>query len=135
MKSASAGAASGCVVWLLTFGSVGFCLAMLSMPVGLFTSDSEFVVARVLGPMLCPDETTPHVVSHRIRTDEPGIHTVYELHCTNVTGVVVKKDGTYALLWVGLVGCVGLAIAALIALILAAPAGALFSKFLNRRQR
>jgi uncharacterized membrane protein YdjX (TVP38/TMEM64 family) len=37
--------------------------------------------------------------------------------------------------WIGIIALIGLVIAALLAFALAAPAGALIAKFLNRRQK
>jgi hypothetical protein len=60
--------------------------------------------------------------------------TAYELHCVESTGEVVKRDPiVYAFVWNGIFAGVGLIIAMAISFALAAPAGALIAKFLNRK--
>jgi hypothetical protein len=137
MKTVSRGAMSGCLVWLVVFGLLSACLCPLAMLAAGITSatNAEFV-AQALGPALCPPETTPHIASYATTIHEDGADkpaTGYELRCLDAAGLVAaNRGGSYALLWSGLLGAGGLALAALLALLLAAPAGALFARLTKR---
>lgn len=140
MKSVSAGAASGCVVWLLTFAAVSMCLCPLSIAVGGITSaTSSGYVAGLVGPMLCPADTTPEIHTFATTTtDDFGNRqpaTGYELRCLGANGEVVKNTGpTYAFVWIGLLSVVGLVLSALLAILLAVPAGAIIARLTGRGQ-
>jgi len=58
------------------------------------------------------------------------------LHCVDANGAILKKDPVlYAFLWIGIVAVIGLVIAAVFALTLAALAGLLISKTFDQRQK
>ena len=138
MKSSPIGAVSGCVVWIVMFGILGSCTLPVAMMVGGFTSASNYAL-RTLGPILCPNGTTAELHSYATTTtDEYGNSqpsTVYELYCVDANGVILKKDPIlYAFLWNGMMSVIGLVIAALLAFALAAPAGVIVTKLLNRGQ-
>ena len=136
MKSATAGAISGCLVWGIVFGAISTCLFPLAMMAGGFTSASSFAM-QTLGPWICPSGTTAQPYSYATTTtDEFGNSrpsTAYELHCVDESGEVVKNDPVlYAFLWIGTIAIVGLAVSALLAFALAAPAGVLIGRLINR---
>jgi hypothetical protein len=137
MRPTTAGAVSGCIVWGIVFGGISTCLFPLAMLVGGFTSASNFAM-QTLGTMICPAGTTAQAYSYATTTtDEFGNSqpsTAYELHCVDESGQVVKNDPVlYAFLWIGIFAVVGLAVSALLAFVLAAPAGVLIGRFLNKR--
>ncbi|MBN2119288.1 MAG: hypothetical protein JW730_22140 [Anaerolineales bacterium] len=139
MKPKATGTLSGCIVWIIAFGILSSCILPMAMIIGGFTSVSSFAM-QTLEPVICPDGTTAKPYSYATTTtDEYGNSqpsTAYELHCVDANGVVVKEDPIlYAFVWIGILALIGLVIAALLAFALAAPAGALIAKFLNRRQR
>jgi len=138
MKSRTTGAVSGCIVWIIVFGILSSCILPAAMMVGGFTSASNFAM-QTLGSMICPDGTTAKPYSYATTTtDEYGNSqpsTAYELHCVDVNGVILKKDPLlYAFIWIGIIAVIGLAITALLAFALAAPAGVLIARLLNRGQ-
>ncbi|HUE97874.1 MAG TPA: hypothetical protein VMN99_01395 [Anaerolineales bacterium] len=139
MKPRKTGALSGCIVWIIVFGVASACLLPAGVVVGGFTSVSNFAM-QTLEPVICPDGTTAESYSYpTTMIDEFGNtqpSTAYELHCVDTSGTVVKEDPIlYAFLWMGIVAAIGLGIAAVLAFALAAPAGVLISRLLNRRQK
>lgn len=133
------GAVSGCIVWIIVFGILSLCLLPVSMIIGGFTSVSNFAM-QTLGPLICPDGTTAESYSYATTTtDEFGNSqpsTAYELHCIDASGAVVKEDPVlYAFIWIGFIVVIGLVIAALLAFALAAPAGMLIARLLNRNKQ
>ena len=139
MKPKATGTLSGCLVWIIAFGILSTCILPVAMAVGGITSFSRFAM-QTLEPVICPEGTTAESYSYATTTtDEYGNtqpSTAYELHCVDANGVVVKEDPIlYAFVWIGIIALIGLVIAALLAFALAAPAGALIAKFLNRRQK
>jgi hypothetical protein len=132
------GAASGCLVWLITFAILSMCLCPVAAAVGGITSttNSDFV-AGLVGPYLCPAGTTPEIVTYATTMrDENGVDhpaTGYEMHCNDAAGELVRNAGpTYGFVWVGLLGVVGVVVAALLAVVLAVPAGALVARLTRR---
>jgi hypothetical protein len=109
------------------------------MMISGFTAPSKFAM-QILGPMLCPAGTTAESYSYpSTTTDQYGNtqpSTAYELHCIDINGTVVKEDPVqYAFLWMGIMVVTGLLIAALLAFALAAPAGVLVTRLLNRSKK
>jgi hypothetical protein len=93
-----------------------------------------------IGPLICPEGTAAQSYSYATTTtDEYGNSqpsTAYELHCVDSNGEVVKEDPVlYAFLWIGIIAVTGLGIAALLAFALAAPAGGLIAKVLDRNKK
>jgi ABC-type glycerol-3-phosphate transport system permease component len=139
METAKTGTISGCIVWIIVFGIFSACLLPVAMIVGGVTSVSNFAM-QTMGPIICPGGTISKSYSYATTTtDEYGNSqpsTAYELHCVDTNGIVVKEDTIlYAFLWIGIIAIIGLVIAALLALVLAAPAGVLISRLLHRRQK
>lgn len=139
MKPKATGTISGCIVWIIAFGMVSLCILPIAMIIGGATSVSSFAM-QTLAPVICPEETTAESYSYAsTTTDEYGNSqptTAYEMHCVDANGTVVKKDPIlYGFLWIGMIAVIGLVIAALLAFALAAPAGVLITKLLNRRQK
>jgi hypothetical protein len=139
MKAAKTGTISGCIVWIIVFGILSTCILPAAMMIGGFTSVSNFAM-QTLAPIICPDGTTAESYSYATTTTDEFGHsqpsTAYELHCVDTNGVVVKEDPIlYAFLWIGIIAAIGLIIAVLFSFALAAPAGVLISKLLNRRQK
>ena len=138
MKSLKTGAVSGCIIWVLLIGIVSSCVLPISIVIGSVTSFSNFAI-QTTGKYICPENTTPQSYSYETTSqDEYGNYTpatAYELQCVDASGEIVKTDPiVYAFLWDGIFAVVGLIIAILITFALAAPAGALVAKFLNRNK-
>jgi hypothetical protein len=139
MNPKSTGAVSSCLIWIIVFGVISSCLVPLGMIVGGATSASNFAM-QTLAPLICPEGTTADSYSYpTTREDEFGNtqpSTAYELHCVDASGTVVKEDPVlYAFLWMGIIVVIGLVLAAGLAFLLAAPAGVLISRMLDRAQR
>lgn len=138
MKSLKLGAASGCVVWLVTFFILGGCLVPVGLLAGSITSTvTGDAVAEILTPYMCPEGSEGKIHTYpTTTTDEYGFEqpsTGFEMRCVDATGEIVKDLGpTYGFVWIGLLGGAALIVAALLALLLAAPAGALLAKLFNR---
>ena len=139
MKTTSAGALSGCIVWTIVFGILSLCFLPMSMMIGGFTSVSGFAMQTV-SPLICPEGTTAKSYSYATTTtDEFGNSqpsTAYEIHCIDAMGIVVKEDPVlYAFLWIGIIAGIGLVIAATLAFALAAPAGMMIARVLERNKK
>jgi hypothetical protein len=130
MKQAATGTISGCLVWIISFGVIGMCILPVSMAVGGLTSVSDFAVKQT-GAIVCPNNTTPKIRS--FATYGSGPSTTSVLQCVDASGNVVKEDPVgFAFLWIGIIAVIGLVISALLAFALAAPAGVLIGRFINR---
>jgi len=139
MKPASTGTLSGCLVWVIAFGVISSCILPLAMIAGGITSASNFAIQQT-GKFICPDNTTPDVYSYETTTtDEYGNSqpaTAYELQCKDANGTVVKTDPVgYSFLWIGIFAGIGLFLSGVLAFALAAPAGVLIARFLNRSKK
>jgi hypothetical protein len=140
MKSAKTGAVSGCILWVLVFGILCMCLFPVTMVVGSITSTvTGDSVARILGPRLCPAGSTAEIFTYETTTtDENGFETpttAYEMRCVDANGNIVKDLGpTYAFIWMGILGGIGLILSAVLAFLLAAPAGALIARVFQKKQ-
>ena len=136
MKSASAGTASGCVIWLIVFAIASTCLLPVAMGVGGSTSGMDFV-GRFVGGFECPKGTTPHMNSYATTTfDDNGFEepaTGHELQCLSAGGEVVKTDPVaFGFIWIGILAVAGLVVAAVLAFALAAPAGVLIGRAFSK---
>jgi len=130
MKQAATGTISGCLVWIITFGVIGMCILPVSIAVGGLTSVSDFAVKQT-GAIVCPNNTTPKI--RAFATYGSGPSTTSVLQCVDASGNVVKEDPVgFAFLWIGIIAVIGLIISALLAFALAAPAGVLIGRFINR---
>lgn len=139
MTKLSAGTVSGCLVWVLVFSVISMCLLPAAMIIGGITSGADFT-AKILGRVYCSEDTTPEIYSYpTTTTDEFGNSqpaTGYELHCVDANGEVVNTSAVgYAFLWTGILAGVGLLVSAILAFVLAAPAGVLIGKAMNRNKR
>ncbi|MBK8904928.1 MAG: hypothetical protein IPM53_27360 [Anaerolineaceae bacterium] len=138
MKATAVGTTSGCVIWILAFGLVSLCLCPIAVVIGtLSTTLGADTVAGILGPYLCPDESTAEVVTFQTTTtDEFGNlepATGYELQCVNAAGDVVQEGSPdFAFYWVGLLMLVSLVVAAGLAFLVAAPLGAFIARRSSR---
>ena len=136
MKSATTGAISGCLVWVIACGIISMCILPVSMAIGGITSASD-VAINFTGKFICPDNTTPESYSYATTTiDENGNSqpsTAYELHCVATNGEILKSDPVgYSFMWIGIFTFIGFIVTVVLAFALAAPAGMLISKVLNR---
>ena len=130
MKQATTGTISGCLVWIIAFGVISICILPISMAVGGMTSVTDFAVKQT-GAIVCPNNTTPKIRS--FATYGSGPSTTSVLQCVDASGDVVKEDPVgFAFLWIGIIAVIGLIISALLAFALAAPAGVLIGRFINR---
>jgi hypothetical protein len=139
MKKLSAGKISGCLVWVLVFFLLSSCLMPVAMAIGGITSGTDFV-AKLLGPAYCSENTTPEMYSYATTSrDENGFShpaTAYELHCVDSNGEVVNTSlVSYAFLWIGILFVVSLIFSGIFAFVLAAPAGILIGRMLNKNKK
>ena len=133
MKQATTGTISGCLVWIIVFGVINICILPISMAVGGMTSVTDFAVKQT-GAIVCPNNTTPKIRS--FATYGSGPSTTSVLQCVDASGNVVKEDPVgFAFLWTGITAVIGLIISALLAFALAAPAGVLIGRFINRTKK
>ena len=141
MKSATTGAVSGCVVWMIVFCVLSSCLLPVAMMVGTLTSLlSVDFVADILGPYFCPQDSTVEIITHkRSGTNSSGgrySSTSYEMQCVDSNGNVVREPSQdYVLIWLGILAVTGLILSALIAFLLAAPAGVFIVNLSNRLRK
>jgi len=139
MKKSSTGVISGCLVWILAFGVISACIVPIFSVVGSISSASNPAI-NFTGKFICPDGTTSESYSYSTTSrDENGVShpaTAYELHCVATNGEVLKSDPVgYAFLWTGIFIFIGIVLTAILAFALAAPAGVLISKLMNRMRK
>lgn len=136
MKSATTGAVSGCVVWMIVFCVLSACLLPVAMPVGSFAIElSPDFVTDILGPYLCPQDSTAEIVTRQV-TGVRTPTTSYNMQCVDSNGNVVKEPSPdFAFIWLGILAITGLILSALIAFLLAAPAGVLIVNLSNRLRK
>lgn len=136
MKPAATGTISGCIIWVIVFGLLASCLIPVAFFIGGFTSITDFAMQTV-GQFICPEDTTVTSRSYATTTtDEYGNSqpsTAYVLQCVDATGEVVKEDEVgYAFIWMGGMAVIGLVASAVLAFVLAAPAGVLIGRIFKR---
>ena len=140
MKSATTGAVSGCVVWMIVFCLLSACLLPVALPVGSFAIElSPDFVTDILGPYLCPQDSTAEIVTRQV-TGVRTPTTSYNMQCVDSNGNVVRERSPDALfiwagIWVGIFAVIGLILSALFAFLLAAPAGVLIAGLTNRLRK
>ncbi len=143
MKSATTGAVSGCVIWMIVFCFLSImCLpvALVGAPVGSITIElSPGFVEDILGPYLCPQDSTAEIVTRQVTGVRTPI-TSYNMQCVDSNGNIVKEPSPDALfiwvgIWVGIFAVTGLILSALVAFLLAAPAGVLIVNLSNRLRK
>ena len=136
MKSAATGAVSGCVVWMIVFCVLSSCLLTVALPVGSLAIEfSPDFVTNILGPYLCPQDSTAEIVTRQV-TGVRTPATSYTMQCVDSNGNVVKEPSPdFAFIWLGILAVTGLILSALIAFLLAAPAGVLIVNLSNRLRK
>ncbi len=138
MKSSTTGAVSGCIVWVLVFAILGTCVFPVALVVGGITAASNFAVG-IVGPMVCPKETIAQINTYATTSrDSNGYEipsTGYEIQCMDSSGQVVHTDPVgFAFIWDGILLAAGVALTALLAFLLATPAGILIGRMLGRKK-
>ncbi len=136
MKQTSAGALSGCLVWVIAFVVINICILPVSMMIGGATAVTDFAMQTV-APLICPEGTSAQSRTYATTTtDEFGNSqpsTAYVMQCVDSNGDVVKEDRVvYGFLWIGGIAGIGLILAGILAFVLAAPAGVLIAKVLGK---
>lgn len=130
MKSATTGAVSGCLVWIIACGVISMCILPISFAGSMFTMTSDFAIQQT-GAIVCPDNTTPEVRS--FATYGSGPSTTYVLECVNASGEVMQEDPVgYAFIWISIIVSIGLVLSGVLAFLFAAPAGVIITKLINR---
>ena len=138
MKSAKTGALSGCLVWIIACGVLSMCILPVSTAIGGITSVSDFAIQQT-GALVCPENTTPDVRTYATTTTSDGFtrpSTAYVLQCKDAGGEIVMEDPVgYAFIWIGIIALIGLVLSGILAFVLAAPAGMLITKWMNRNKK
>lgn len=100
------------------------------------TLGADFV-ARALEPFLCPEGSTAEIVTSptTMRRDGREVSAInYEMQCVDANGTIVRAPSQdYAYYWVGLLMMGSLGLSGLLALLLAAPLGALVMRLAFRK--
>jgi len=135
MNNAKTTAASGCVIWFLLISVIASCVMPIFFVAGSLSSFSMAAI-KITGGWICPDGSMPQQNTYSTTTfDEfgnPEPATAYELQCVDGSGTVIKTDPVgYSFLWIGIFAVLGLIVSAVLAFILAVPAGILVTKVLN----
>jgi len=141
MKSLTVGAASSCLTWFVVFGVISMCLCPAATFIGGFSSTLQAEgVAQFMEPYLCPANSSAEIITFQTTSrdefgnDQPA--TGYEMQCVDANGNIVRAPSPdYAFYWVGLLAVGSIGAAGLLALLLAAPVGALAARFVNRTQK
>ena len=142
MKSATTGALSGCVVWLIVFVVLSSCLLPVAFMVGTVTTTAfpPIFAAGIVEAFLCPPDSSAEIITHKgtgfDNEGDPFVSTSYEMQCVDSTGNVVREPSQdYVFIWMGILAVIGLVLSALIALLLAAPAGVFIVSLFNRLRK
>ena len=140
MKSAATGTLSGCVVWVIVFFVLLTCLIPTAMFVGGLSSTlaADFV-AGTLEPYLCPEGSHAEIITFQTTSvDDFGNAqpaTGFEMQCENEQGEITRDPSPdYSFIWLGVLGLGSLVLSAVLAFLLAAPAGVLIARLLKRRK-
>ena len=139
MKNATTGTVSGCIIWFVVFGFLCSCIIPVASMIGGFSSGSDIAV-KTVGPMVCPENTTPKIHTYATTSiDDNGFETPstgYEIQCLDASGDIVKTDPVaFAFIWIGIFAAIGLVLAGILAFVLAAPAGVLIARLLNKNKQ
>ena len=140
MKSAATGTLSGCVVWIIVFCVLLTCLIPVAAFVGGLSSTlaADFV-AGTLEPYLCPEGSHAEIITFQTTSvDDFGNRqpaTGFEMQCVNAQGVITRDPSPdYGFIWLGVLGLAALVLAAVLAFLLAAPAGILLARLFSGRK-
>jgi hypothetical protein len=96
-------------------------------------------VEAFVDPILCPPDSQA-TITHYATTvrdfdtavDRPGVG--YEMHCIAPSGETVRSfEGTFGFVLIGILGVIGLLIAAGLAFLVAAPLGLVIGRLLAKR--
>lgn len=134
MKATAVGTTSGCVIWILAFGLVSLCLCPIAAAIaGLSSTLAADSVAELMGPYLCPEDSTADVVTFQTTiTDDSGSEEAavgYEMRCVDAAGTVVRESSPdYAFYWVGILILISLVVSGGLAFLVAAPLGAFIAR-------
>ncbi len=136
MKSASAGTVSGCLVWVILFFVSVPCMVPLMLFFGNFAGYTD-LSNSIAQPILCPANTSLQVRTYDTTTTDSSHRSIaavgHDVNCVAAGGgpgtdVLIQ----YIFLWRGVEILAGAILSALLAFLLAAPAGLLVARFLNR---
>lgn len=137
--SKSVGAASGCVVWLITFAVLSMCMCPAAMIVaGIVPVTNPRQVEALVDPILCPADSAA-TITHYATTirDDMGADlpaTGYEMHCITPAGQTVRSyEGSFGFALIGILGAVALLVAGGLAFALAAPAGLIIARLFPKK--
>jgi hypothetical protein len=140
MKSAATGTLSGCVVWVIVFFILLTCLIPTAALVGGLSSTlaADFV-AGTLEPYLCPEGSHAEIITFQTTSiDDFGNAqpaTGFEMQCVNSQGEITRDPSPdYGFIWLGVLGLASLVLSALLAFLLAAPAGVLIARLFKGRK-
>jgi hypothetical protein len=134
MKRFTAGAVTGCLIWVILFSiCAGVLCGIAGAVAGVTSTVYADSVAGILEPVLCPDGSKAEIVTYQT-TMRDGVRelpaTAYEMQCVAKDGTVVRPPGPeYAFYWTGALIVVALVISAVITSIIAVPLGG----FIGRR--
>jgi hypothetical protein len=133
----TSGSVSGCVVWILVFALFSTCLLPVSIIASVFTTDTPIYVS-ILGPMFCKNDTKAIIKTEQTTMrnsngiEEPALGA--SMVCVNSAGKIISEPAPLPTwTWNGLGLLAGLVIAALLALLFAAPLGVLVTRLLRRK--
>ena len=130
MKQAATGTLSGCFVWVIAFFMISMCILPIATMIGGFTAVTDFAIKQT-GAIICPENTTPKI--HTTYFGDGRRTTSSDLQCVDASGEVVMDDPVgYAFLWIGIIVGIGLILTGVLAFFLAAPAGILIAKIVER---
>jgi ABC-type phosphate/phosphonate transport system permease subunit len=135
MKRLTAGAVTGCLIWVILFCiCAGVLCGIAGAVAGVTSTTYADSVAGLLEPLLCPDGSKAEIVTHQTMMRD-GVRelpaTAYEMQCVANDGTVVRPPGPeYAFYWTSLLMLVAAVIGAVLATALAVPAGV----FIGKRQ-
>lgn len=141
MKSVAAGTTSGCVLWLIAFCILSACLFPVIMFVGGFsTTLSADFVAGVVGPYLCPENSTGEIITYQTTSrDEFGTEhpaTGFAMQCVDANGNIVREPSAdYGFYWIAALAVLSLVAAAVLGFFFAAPIGGLVTYVGSRLRR
>jgi hypothetical protein len=134
--STVAGSVSGCVLWLLVFSLFAACMVPVSLIFAVFTTDTP-MMAGIVGPMFCTEGSKAQIrMEQTTMHDDNGFDRPamgYTLICVDTNGKTVAEPAPWPTwTWNGLSFLAGLLVAALLALLFAAPLGVLVTRLLRR---
>jgi hypothetical protein len=137
MKSLTSGTISGCLTWVILFVVSIPCVWPLFFITLSLATHTDFSY-QLMQPILCPAGTTLKVRTFDTTTTDSSHHSIgavgHDMNCVDANDNLQKKDVIveYLLWWRGFGIIGGAIISALLAFLLAAPAGVLVARFFGR---